>query len=251
MSWLEDLLGYKAVIDTSTGVDVEKPQRAKMRFLGCTVADNPSLGTTDVTPGLATIGFDAQYVKLGPGTSQSATGLVRVAHGQEVIKGKDNAGTSDRVLFSWGTEATNTLQVGQEFHSAWVKGTAGTSLILRADGSDFRLVQMQAGFGTNQRVLGLVSQAALTGAQLPSGVGDRVVYVADRGTAPSVDAVSGHLYYSESGRPAWRFNSVNLRIDGTSGTANTGAGGAPPAQVVGYITITLNGTERKIPYYAT
>jgi len=37
-----------------------------------------------------------------------------------------------------------------------------------------------------------------------------------------------------------------------SGTSTTAAGGAitPPAQVVGYITVTLpNGTSAKIPYY--
>lgn len=36
----------------------------------------------------------------------------------------------------------------------------------------------------------------------------------------------------------------------SSATANTGAAGAPPAQVVGYITLAFNGTTRKIPYYA-
>ena len=36
----------------------------------------------------------------------------------------------------------------------------------------------------------------------------------------------------------------------SSTTANTGAAGAPPAQVVGYITINVNGTDRKFPYYA-
>ena len=37
----------------------------------------------------------------------------------------------------------------------------------------------------------------------------------------------------------------------TAATATTGAAGAPPAQVVGYIIIGIAGTLRKIPFYAT
>lgn len=45
--------------------------------------------------------------------------------------------------------------------------------------------------------------------------------------------------------------SSSLTINNTTAaTANTGAAGAPPAQVVGYLTVTINGTARKIPYYA-
>jgi hypothetical protein len=36
----------------------------------------------------------------------------------------------------------------------------------------------------------------------------------------------------------------------SSTTATAGTAGAPPAQVVGYITINVNGTDRKFPYYA-
>jgi hypothetical protein len=38
----------------------------------------------------------------------------------------------------------------------------------------------------------------------------------------------------------------------TAATANTGASGAPPAQVAGYLVVDINGVgSRKIPYYAT
>lgn len=37
---------------------------------------------------------------------------------------------------------------------------------------------------------------------------------------------------------------------GTATTANTGASGAPPAQVAGYLIVNIAGTNRKIPYYA-
>jgi hypothetical protein len=36
----------------------------------------------------------------------------------------------------------------------------------------------------------------------------------------------------------------------TAASANTGASGAAPAQVAGYITTNINGTTRKIPFYA-
>lgn len=37
---------------------------------------------------------------------------------------------------------------------------------------------------------------------------------------------------------------------GTSTTAAPGSAGAPPAQVAGYITTTVNGVTVKVPYYA-
>ena len=37
----------------------------------------------------------------------------------------------------------------------------------------------------------------------------------------------------------------------SSSTATAGTSGAPPAQVAGYITINISGTDRKIPYYST
>jgi hypothetical protein len=43
-----------------------------------------------------------------------------------------------------------------------------------------------------------------------------------------------------------------LRINGTNATSATGgAATAPPAQPVGYIAVNVNGTDRRIPYYAT
>lgn len=44
--------------------------------------------------------------------------------------------------------------------------------------------------------------------------------------------------------------SVFPQMTGTTITATTGVNGAPPAQVVGYITVTLpSGASAKIPYY--
>lgn len=63
-------------------------------------------------------------------------------------------------------------------------------------------------------------------------------------------------------KPIIRFSSANaVEIDLSSNnlvltnavtatTATTGASGAPPAQVVGYLQVSIAGTTRKIPYYA-
>lgn len=45
-------------------------------------------------------------------------------------------------------------------------------------------------------------------------------------------------------------SSMTLNLT-SSATATAGAAGAPPAQVVGYLVVTINGTARKVPYYAT
>lgn len=47
-----------------------------------------------------------------------------------------------------------------------------------------------------------------------------------------------------------KISSIFPQVSGTSTTA-TGGGITPPAQVVGYVTVTLpNGTSAKIPYYS-
>ena len=86
--------------------------------------------------------------------------------------------------------------------------------------------------------------------RMPTGTGDLVTWVGDCASVPTVNGVAGHIYYSDGARPAWRFNGLNVRFDNISGTANAGAGGAPPAQVQGYFEISINGTTVKIPYYA-
>jgi hypothetical protein len=50
--WLSDLLGFRAAVDAS---NVEYPSRRLLRFLGASVFDNETLGTTDVTVGAPSI----------------------------------------------------------------------------------------------------------------------------------------------------------------------------------------------------
>lgn len=78
----------------------------------------------------------------------------------------------------------------------------------------------------------------------------RGILVQNRIAAPAADMTDGHAYFSDGGRPIWRFLGSTLRLDGTAAGANAGAGAAAPATVEGYLTVQVNGTTRKIPYYA-
>lgn len=44
-------------------------------------------------------------------------------------------------------------------------------------------------------------------------------------------------------------STVFPQVAGTATSATTGANGAVPAQVVGYVEVVVNGTTVKIPYY--
>jgi len=50
VGWVFDVLGIKDVFDALNNA---YPRRQQLRFLGATVADNPALGTTDVTVGFS------------------------------------------------------------------------------------------------------------------------------------------------------------------------------------------------------
>jgi hypothetical protein len=78
----------------------------------------------------------------------------------------------------------------------------------------------------------------------------RGIFVQDMQAEPSADLSSGFAMWSQSGRPKFRFNSTTLRFDGTAATASAG-GATLPATPQGFVTVQLNGTERKIPYYVT
>lgn len=126
----------------------------------------------------------------------------------------------------------------------------GASLDLNVDNSTFHRVVQVANVTGSLRVVALCRSSLITTAQAPANSGDLVVNVGDAASVPSADATAGHVYYSDSGRPGWRFNATNFRFNGTSASASAGAGGALPATVEGYLDVQINGTQRKIPYYA-
>jgi hypothetical protein len=103
---------------------------------------------------------------------------------------------------------------------------------------------------STRAVLSLVKKSSITAVEMPANTGDAVIYVANAATNPSADATSGHIYYSDSARPAWRFNGHNLRLDGTSPTASAGGGAGLPLTVATFIQVNLDGVTMKVPAFA-
>lgn len=106
------------------------------------------------------------------------------------------------------------------------------------------------GLSLTRRFVALARLAATTTTQMPVNTGDGVIFIGDDQTNPSADAVGGYIQYSDNGRPAWRFNSINLRLNGTSATANAGGGAAVPGNVDRFLDINIGGTQLKIPAFA-
>jgi hypothetical protein len=102
----------------------------------------------------------------------------------------------------------------------------------------------------DRRVLSLVKLSGVSTTELPANTGDGIIYVANAQTNPTADAVNGYIQYSTGGLPAWRFNGINLRLNGTSTTANAGAGAAVPATVDRFLDINIGGTQLKVPAFA-
>jgi hypothetical protein len=139
---------------------------------------------------------------------------------------------------------------GGAFAGTGAKGSVRLALNLDESLTNAQIMVDVADVGPGRRVVGLVSISTLSSTQMPANSGDGVVFVADAQTEPTADAVGGYIFYSSAGRPVWRINGTTLAISGTAATANAGAG-ALPATPEAFLTIVLNGTTRKIPYYVT
>ena len=106
-----------------------------------------------------------------------------------------------------------------------------------------------------RRIIALFGQSTTT-AQMGVNTGDYVMYVANAGTVPSADATSGYIQYADGGKPAWRFNATNFRLNGTSATASAGGGATLPATVLQYLDVQVTpvgggaAVQGKIPIYA-
>jgi hypothetical protein len=132
-----------------------------------------------------------------------------------------------------------------------LKGRVQLGLNLDDTAANIQHMVEVAEITATRRAIALANIAVITTTELPASTGDGIVYLANAQTVPSADAVAGHIYYSDSARPAWRFNGVNLRLDGTSASASAGAGAAVPATVDRFLEIQINGTTQlKIPCFA-
>lgn len=158
-------------------------------------------------------------------SAQSVVGAVNGSGGAFLITGGRASGTGfrGRVLIGFNVDDT----------------VANTEKLIE-------LTEVVAG----QRVIAFCNLVPLTAVAMPAGTGDSVIFQADAVTNPTVDAVGGFVAYSHLGRPAWRFGGINLRLDGTSATANAGAGAAVPATVDRFLQINIGGTTLKVPCFA-
>lgn len=153
-----------------------------------------------------------------------------------------------------GSTASNNSGGKARFAGGRRAGTGnygGVGLYLNQDDSSFHTMVEALHLINAQRIVSLARGSDLTTTEMPTNTGDKVVYVGNAATNPSADGVNGHVYYSDSARPAWRFNATNLRLDGTSTTASAGGVTNVPATVTTFLTVTLNGTVGKIPVFAT
>lgn len=63
-------------------------------------------------------------------------------------------------------------------------------------------------------------------------------------------ATNGSMLLQQMGQLIQTLSQIFPIGGATSASATTGASGAPPAQVAGYLAVTLpNGTAVKVPYY--
>jgi len=105
---------------------------------------------------------------------------------------------------------------------------------------------------TLTRQAALFGVTRLTNTQMPVNTGDLVLWVGDAATVPTADPTAGHIYYSDAGKPAWRWATTHtVRFDDTTATtATTGALAAIPALPLGYLTLKIDGVTAKVPFYA-
>ena len=74
------------------------------------------------------------------------------------------------------------------------------------------VADVQAEATSLSRVLALLNLSPISTAQMPTGTGDRVIYIANAGTVPSANPASGGILYVEAGA---------LKYRGSSGTVTT------------------------------
>lgn len=121
---------------------------------------------------------------------------------------------------------------------------------LNPDDVAFQTMVEATEIAVGQRVVSLAFGANLTTTQMPANTGDRVVFMADKATIPTADAVGGHVYCSDGGKPFWKFNGTSLRLNGTSASATAGGGAALPLTVATFLDVQIGGTQMKVPAFA-
>lgn len=202
------------------------------------IGNSPVMGGGANTPGLLNI------VKLSSGTA-------------DAFSYRNNAGTGK--LFFFDTNGALNLTPTADTVPLIINGPAGMTanlLTLQVNGSP-RLTLSQTG------VLTLTPSASGGISITPTSSGTVEQTLAPAGFSGvfknlSVNAVSvflidahGNISFGDgTAAPTVGANQIGLGST-TATSANAGANGAVPAQVVGYLIVNIGGTNRKIPFFAT
>ena len=206
-----------------------------------------TLTSTTLTSGVNSIDFSAGLGGLGTTCTFKLTATASVATGGTLqILGQDvsnptGPNTAGALLNRAGDCTVSSNNTGGKATYRGGNASGGTTNV----GGDCEIL-----VGTGSTRNGNLTLVALTGGTLTGGGN---IFVGNAGALPTADPVTGFYLSSNSGVPRWRTAAGNI-IEWTSGTAttaSTGANGAPPAQVAGYVTAIINGTNAKIPYYNT
>jgi hypothetical protein len=150
------------------------------------------------------------------------------------------AGTPS-IAFSGDTDTGWFLQAAAEMRAV----TSGITRIVVNDTSIAMRQQVQAINGSAGTPSYSFENDTNTGIFWNSADDMRLVAGGVAGVIVTGNGSLTNVEFGSSSSSAMTFNCI------TAATASTGASGAPPAQVAGYLTVTINGTARKIPYYAT
>lgn len=151
--------------------------------------------------------------------------------------------------------------VVRKYNAGGAAAVAGWGFRVQAGGSAGSLVTAAFGIGSGMSATyGLdTSQGTVVTAAVRMAAGQPIAF--DAGAVNQLNYDGTGLQYKVSGSSASRLNAdgsiqfggaaLGIKLSGTTaGTATAGVSGAPPAQVVGYLTAVVTGTTVKIPYYA-
>jgi hypothetical protein len=156
-------------------------------------------------------------LRMGPVNATSTNG--QYSNGIQLL-GNMTSGINLACSGTWGVYATGSLSVGVDLSNA----TTSTSAIRIKDGDNIA-------FDGSTTYKLTHKNPGIAGLYYTAGGTDRIC-LSDTGQLILGATISWTSIYSSS-------------------TATAGTSGAPPAQVAGYITVNISGTDRKIPYYAT
>lgn len=219
----------KLAAASGAGTNLQYAAGIRLSGSGTNLAFDAATGTPTIAQDLSSAATDTTRRNLRI-VGQAASGNTSTAGGTASLEGGAATG-------SGGTHAGGVAKV--------VGGTASGGSGTRTGGD----AQIAGGVGGTRYGNVYVGTDLDPTTMNWQGLG-RGVFFQDAASAPTADAAAGFFHWSASGAPFWRiFGNTILGILGTSASANVG-GTTPPATVAGYLTVSVNGTTRKVPYYA-